>query len=248
MCAAALASISPVHCSASGLHSLWGSHEMVRGPWGSGSWVPISTSMASLSSEVLCDSQAAASRKHRCSVWVCADPSAPRWAGTSCMCVCGRVGQGRCHVAEPNWIEEIKWSFVGHVFLQRTDWCHDAHLGCGTDAAVSAAVSHFPGGHCWAYYGAGNPAHQPELSQLGRAALCCYWYICTERSALSCFSSSVCMARPVSAVWWFAAYHTCTESQWLTDQASVSCGFLQSTYQCSVSVHWKRSFHLTGQL
>lgn len=45
-------------------------------------------------------------------------------------CICGSAVEGRCHVAEPNWIEEIKWSLVGQHFLQRAARCRGVHMGC----------------------------------------------------------------------------------------------------------------------
>lgn len=46
------------------------------------------------------------------------------------MQICGSAVEGRCHVAEPNWIEkELKWSLVGHLFLLRVAQGHGAHLG-----------------------------------------------------------------------------------------------------------------------
>lgn len=113
-------------------------------------------------------------------------------------------------------------------------------------SGVSAAARHFPGGLCGVHYTVGNTTHQPRALPAGDVpvqkvvllkvvALCCYWYICSGDLHFICFSSRVCMARPVQ----------CGDLQCITTvlnhngpQIRPPClTFFQSTYQCSVSIH-----------
>lgn len=132
---------------------------------------------------------------------VCCSQCSPLSRDWLYVCVCGRVGEGRCHVAEPNWIEkEIKWSFVGHVscrgqidammHIWAVEQMQQFQLLWGTFLEDSAECA----------TGLGTQHTSQEHSQLGRAALCCSWYICSERSALCLFFQQcvLCMAR---AVW-----------------------------------------------
>jgi len=55
--------------------------------------------------------------------------------------------EGRCHVAEPNWIEkELKWSLVGHLFLLRVAQAMVHIWAVEQKQQFQTVARHFPGG------------------------------------------------------------------------------------------------------